>query len=426
MFNRLYNYLEKSNILYHKQFGFRKNHSTEHAVIDLANQILQGFENNCYTLEIFLDLSKAFDTVNHKILIYKLRNYGVVHSNLKWLQCYLENRKQGVPYDLTCSPFESISCGVPQGSILGPLLFLVYINDIFLSSKILNYTIFADDTNVFFSDSNLKNIFYYVNAELIYLNEWFIANKLSLNIEKTYILFAKPSKSENLPLKLPELTINNIKIKRVFSMKILGINFDEHLNWKSQIKLVENKVSKTMGIMYRTKHLLNKICLKNLYFSFIHSHINYCNIAWANNHSSFLKNIYTKQKQASRLVLGADRYESAKPLLKEINALNVYELNIYHNLLFMFKLQNELIPKYFYKSFSLINHKYETRHSINNYYIPPTSLKKSDFSITCRGPRLWKSVLDENMKKIKSIDIFKRTIKKHLLNSNITYILSFF
>ncbi|XP_065673940.1 uncharacterized protein LOC136090891 [Hydra vulgaris] len=194
MHNRLYNYLEESNILYDKHFGFRNNHSTEHAVIDLANQILNGFDNDSYTLGIFLDLSKAFDTVNHKILIYKLHNYGVVHSNLKWLQCYLQNRKQGVPYDLTCSPFESINCGVPQGSILGPLLFLIYINDIYLSSKILNYIIFADGTNVFFSDSNLKNIFYIVNTELIYLNEWFEANKLSLNIEKTkYILFETKS-----------------------------------------------------------------------------------------------------------------------------------------------------------------------------------------------------------------------------------------
>ncbi|XP_065652667.1 uncharacterized protein LOC136079922 [Hydra vulgaris] len=214
MHNRLYNYLEKNNILYHKQFGFRNNHSTEHAVIDLANQILNGFDNDSYTLGIFLDLSKTFDNVNHKILVYKLHNYGVVHSNLKWLQCYLQNRKQGVPYDLTCSPFESINCGVPQGSI--PLLILNYINDIYLSLKILNYIIFADDSNVFFSDPNLKNIFYIVNTELIYLNEWFKANKLSLNIEKTkYILFAKSSKSENLPLKLPELTINNIKIKRL-------------------------------------------------------------------------------------------------------------------------------------------------------------------------------------------------------------------
>ncbi|XP_065642401.1 uncharacterized protein LOC136074031 [Hydra vulgaris] len=122
MHNSLYNYLEKNNILYHKQFGFCNNHSTEHAVIDLANQILNGFDNDSYTLGIFLDLSKAFDTVNHKILIYKLHNYGVVHSNLKWLQCYLQNCKQGVPYDLTSSPFESINCGVPQGSILGPLL----------------------------------------------------------------------------------------------------------------------------------------------------------------------------------------------------------------------------------------------------------------------------------------------------------------
>ncbi|XP_065684224.1 uncharacterized protein LOC136096636 [Hydra vulgaris] len=222
MYNRIYNFIDKNNILYPKQFEFRRNHCTEHAVMDFTSNILKGFDGNNYTLGVFVDLSKAFDTVDHEIFLYKLKNYGIQNTNIKWLESYLQNRKQCVTYDLTYTQLEVISCGVPQGSILGPLLFLLYINDIHLSSKFLNFVLFADDTNIFFSGSNLKFVFSTVNTELINLNEWFKANKLSVNIDKTkYILFTKPSKTDNIPLKLPDLFINNIKVKRVHSMKIL-------------------------------------------------------------------------------------------------------------------------------------------------------------------------------------------------------------
>jgi len=332
-----------------------------------------------------------------------------------------------VSYDLTCTQLEVISCGVPQGSILGPLLFLLYINDIHLSSKFFNFVLFADDTNIFFSGSNLKFVFSTVNTELTNLNDWFKANKLSVNIDKTkYILFIKPSKTDSIPLKLPDLFINNIKVKRVHSMKILSIIFDDHLNWKNHIQLVENNISKALGILYKTKHLLNRMSLKSLYFSFIHSHISYCNIAWASNYSSFLKKIYNKQKQASRIILNADRYACAEPLLTEINVLNIYKLNIYRSLIFMFKIHNNMLPAYFQPHFTLINHKYSTRHSIGNFLIPTTSLKKSDFSITCRGPRLWNSILNKDIKNITSIDLFKKTVKRYLLNLNNKKILLYF
>ena len=161
MYNRLYDHLIQNNLLYHKQFGFQRGHSTEHAVVDLVDKILKGFDQNNFTLGVFIDLSKAFDTVDHNILLQKLEYYGVKKSYLKWFKSYLSERKQGVSYPNGISKLKNIICGVPQGSILGPLLFLIYVNDLYLSSKLLNFILFADDTNLFLTGKKLKNIVFY-------------------------------------------------------------------------------------------------------------------------------------------------------------------------------------------------------------------------------------------------------------------------
>ena len=185
MYNRLYTYFTKHDILYKKQFGFQTNHSTAHTIIQLVQELMHSFDENKFTLGVFIDLSKAFDTVNHEILITKLENYGVRGSNIKWFSNYLEGRKQFICFGEKNTELENITYGVPQGSILGPLLFLIYINDIYKSSDILNFILFADDTNLFFSHKDIKHLFNTVNIELAKIQEWFKANKLSLNTGKT-------------------------------------------------------------------------------------------------------------------------------------------------------------------------------------------------------------------------------------------------
>ena len=190
MYNRLFDYLNKHNMLYNKQFGFQKANSTDHAIIQLADQLIESFNNNKFTIGVFIDLSKAFDTVDHQILLKKLKHYGVVGINLKWFQSYLSNRKQFIKFNQTEETNTlNIKCGVPQGSILGPLLFLLYINDLCQVSNILEPIMFADDTNLFYSHENLKTLFHIVNEELNKLNNWFTTNKLSLNTGKTKYTF---------------------------------------------------------------------------------------------------------------------------------------------------------------------------------------------------------------------------------------------
>ena len=175
MYNRLYKYLVENNILYSKQFGFQNSYSTDHAVVQLVDQIIESFENNKYTLGVFIDLSKAFDTVDHCILLKKLELYGITDINYGWLKSYLSNRRQFVQInEKEKTSLETISCGVPQGSILGPLLFLLYVNDLKNASNILDPIMFADDTNLFFTHKNIRYLFQIVNQKLENIIPWFI------------------------------------------------------------------------------------------------------------------------------------------------------------------------------------------------------------------------------------------------------------
>ena len=292
MYNRLYKHLSCNNIFYRKQFGFQEKNSTKHAIMQLVDQINCSFEKNIYTLDIFIDLSKAFDTVDHKIIITKLENYGVTGTNLRWFKSYLENRKQCISYENFYTSHIDIPYDVPQGSILAPLLFLVYVNAHYKTSDVLDPIMLANDTNLFYSYQNIGNLFGTVYCELQKICELFGANKLSLHVTKTnYTSFHKNSTKEDLLLKMPKLKIGKVIIKRKSSVKFLGVILNENVSWKDHIKTIEKKLAKNIDLLYRQKPYLDETSLKDKYISYIHPYLNYANISWASTRIIKLKTL---------------------------------------------------------------------------------------------------------------------------------------
>ena len=215
-------------------------------------------------------------SIMNEILFEKLAHYGIRGSALQWIKSYFTNRQQYVEFNSTCSSLSKIKCG-------GPLFFLIYINDIANSSSIAEMILFADDTNVFFSDSDLSRLTTVINSEMKNLSEWFFANKLSLNIKKSnYIIFTPRARQRRQTLDLL-LEINNHRLERVKETSFLGVILDESLTWKSHISYVASKISKSIGIIYRSSFCLIRLTLRTLYFALVYPYLNYCVIIWGSN-----------------------------------------------------------------------------------------------------------------------------------------------
>ena len=259
IYNQLYKYFTNNNFLYASQYGFRNNHSTEFAALELSNRIHEYLDNNLTPIAVFIDLSKAFDTINHEILIKKLQKYGITNIELKLFESYLKNRKQFVFHNNISSSHLTISTGVPQGSILGPLLFIIYINEIH-SVTSFNTLMYADDTCLIspFSTQRNKKIKTHniatINIELNKLFVWLSANKLSINVTKTKAIMFHYKQRKILQHEIPVIKINNISIKFVQEYKFLGVFVDQNLSWEYHIHHLCNQLSKINGLLSKLKH----------------------------------------------------------------------------------------------------------------------------------------------------------------------------
>ena len=246
MATRLTSYLDLHGIIYPKQFGFRAAYSTTHSLIDITENIRKTMEAKKHGCGVFIDLKKAFDTVNHDILLHKLEHYGIRESALDWFKSYLSDRKQYVHLSDIDSEMKGITCGVPQGSVLGPLLFLIYINDLPNISKKIKFYLFADDTNIYLESHDLQSLEKTMNKELEKLFEWLCINRLSPNISKTNFIIFCPVNKPKIPV---TILINKEAIDEVTQVKYLRILIDSQLTFKQHIGELNKKVAIAIGIL---------------------------------------------------------------------------------------------------------------------------------------------------------------------------------
>ena len=297
MANNLVNHLELNNLLYDNQYGFLRGHSTLHNVTKLTARIAQDLNEKKYVIGVFLDLKKAFDTVSHKILLMKLKKLGITGKALEWFTSYLSGRSQFTEVSGCKSPELTIDISVLQGSILGPILFLCFINDLHLATWLLTL-LFADDTAVIASGANLDTLIPMVNLEIQKIANWFRSNKMSVNVSKTkYILFRPRGQKILHNLDENGIIYNSNEIggnddkSKIFKLgrihnehaninertyKFLGVHLDEYLSFDTHCTIICNKLARSNFIISRVKNILPVKTLKTLYFSLIHPHLLYC------------------------------------------------------------------------------------------------------------------------------------------------------
>jgi len=325
IYKRLYSYLTQNNILAESQYGFQKNKSTEMAMLELQDRIAKSLASNKWCLGLFLDLSKAFDTLDHKILLIKLGHYGLRGLPLQWFKDYLSNRKQFVFFNNIKSTTQPISYGVPQGSILGPLLFLIYINDLPFLIKSGSPILFADDSNIIYEADNIAALNTSVNAELPKLDVWFATNKLSVNVKKTKYVIFHP-KNKNKTIANFTLTLSGVILDRVPCTTFLGLEVQENLSWVDHISKITKKVLKGVSALSRIKRYLSEAALQHIYNSLIQSHLTYGLTCWGSASNTSLKRLIILQKKAIRIVKRARYNSHTNPLFKSLKTLKLPDL----------------------------------------------------------------------------------------------------
>ncbi len=406
LYNRLIDFITDNSILSELQFGFQKNKSTEQAVTSILSALDEAKSKGNSSYCIFLDFAKAFDTVNHEILLAKLDHYGVSGVAHTLFKSYLSNRTQQTEINGILSGSGIIKHGVPQGSVLGPLLFLLYINDICESSKILKFFLFADDTTVYYSDKTNAGTEDLLNQELSKVSVWLAANKLSLNVKKSNFLHFHHGKHKpTINLKLNETIVEEKEVT-----KYLGVFIDNKLTWKPHIEHVKTKLSKGNGMISKIRYYVNDLCLLNLFYSFIQSHVNYNLINWSSTYSSFINPIDLKVKAAVRLISFKNKYEHTKPLFLKHKILPFTDLIKYKKGNLLWKICKGFIKKPLADVF--IRNAYNPiRFNLSN---PKCTADKNKIVFSC--VKYWNSI-PSYIRNTTTLSSFNIKHKKYLLSN---------
>ena len=310
IYDQFFKYLNDNDLLVNCQSGFRSLHSTLTSLLEASNSWSVNIDNGLINGVIFIDLKKAFDTIDHKILLRKLASYGIDHRALKWFDSYLSDRQQKCVVNGELSVARAVTCGVPQGSPIGPLLFLIYINDLpNCLSKALP-RMYADDTSISIAASSLAELESALNTELAYLHEWLNVNKLSLNIAKTEFINVKIRSRQRLSATttghLLTVQIKGHEIDRVPHTKSLGVHIDQNLSWSKHVNETAKIVSSGIGALKRLRPFICEDTAILLYRALIEPYFDYCCPVWDGLSNELADKLQKLQNRAIRVITKSD------------------------------------------------------------------------------------------------------------------------
>lgn len=411
---RLLNYLNSFDFLTERQYGFRAKNNTTAATIDLIAKVRDNIDRKNVALGVFIDLKKAFDTVSHKLLLEKLENIGIKGNALQIFKSYLTNRLQIVKIDNIESKALPITYGVPQGSILGPLLFLIYINNITELGLHGHLTLYADDTCLFYFGANIHDAILRAQKDLNVLHEWFKHNLLTINISKTsYIIFK--AKNKIIPLHDP-LTIDNIPLEQKTHEKYLGLRIENSLTWNKQIDYIINKISSLSGSLRNIRQCIPRKLRFNIYNALVKSHLLYLIEIWGSTSKTKIQELQRAQNKIIKILFCYPYLTPTCKIFDETQLMNIKQLYMYNTCILIRKIINGTIHtnvKFIKKS--QISNRSLRRPSLLVLPRPRTNYAKKD--ITYEGAKFYNS-LPSHIKNVSSFSGFKSQLSKYIIETS--------
>ena len=410
--NNSTNFFIKNDLISSQQYGFQKNCSTSDAVVDIYNNLIKNIENEVITCSIFLDLAKAYDTIDHRILIAKLEKYGIRGVPLQLIESFLTNRHQYTTMKSTKSATNKVLCGIPQGSTPGPLLFTIYINDLPLASD-FKVHLFADDTNLTLTHSQPEILQQKVNENMQKIINWMRINKLSINYSKSeFMIITKKQFKHKF-----EVVIEDNKIKQKLFVKYLSILIDDKLNWKHQVKQICSKIARGSWALYHIRNYVDKQTMKRVYYSLVYSHLQYCINSWGSASETTLHPLKMIQKRSIRIITGSKYRAHAEPLFHQLQCLKLNDIYKLEMAKLMYRINNSMISPTKANDFQLISqcHDHGTRLRNNrNYCLPRVRAKLGQNMTIFSGTKIWNGI-NKQLKEL-SFRTFKKTFKNQLIS----------